>query len=268
MFRLAVATALSLLMSSAGNAAWRYNADRDPFTDEIASTASISKPGVFGASLIIRCKDGYLEAYFIPGQYIGDDSADVRFRFGKEDIENEVWSASTNGTAVFADRAAEFARLAASSSTLAIEVSDFSDTPHSEVFSLAGSSAAIGRVMQNCQIMLNNPRNIDGEIWRRVVQDLDKLSVSDAQILSDALASEEDTEKLNARKSIALYLRMSAFWVNYWTVCEVNKPKHKYCQQWLKSLDYDSDADYPVEVVDLLLNDERDDKVAESAATS
>jgi hypothetical protein len=267
MFRIAAAIALSLLMSSAGNAAWRYSADRDPFTDEIASTASISKPGVFGASLVVRYKDGYLEAYFIPGQYIGNESADVRFRFGKEEIENEVWSASTNGTAVFADRASEFARLAASSSTLAIEVSDFSDTRHSEVFSLAGSSAAIGRVMQNCQIMLNNPRNMDGEIWRRVIQDLDKLSVSDAQFLSDALASDDDAEKLNGRKSLALYRRMSAFWVNYWTVCEINKPKHKFCKQWLDRLERDPDADYPVEVVDLLLTDEREEKVSEVTAS-
>jgi hypothetical protein len=100
---------------------------------------------------------------------------------------------------------------------------------------------------------------MDDGIWRRVVQDLDKLSVNETQTLSNLIGKTETGVDVDGRRTTTLYRMMSEFWVGYWTVCEADKPKHKFCQQWLKSLERDPDADYPVEVVELLFSDERDE---------
>lgn len=248
-----------LITSELSHARWIYNADRDPFTDEKASTAIKSNPGYLSPSLIIRCKDGYLESYYHPGQYLGsDDYSYVRYRFDKLEPEEAGWPLSTSGKAVFSDTAVEFARYVLSKSSLVIEAEDFSGEMQRSKFSLSGSSGPVGKVLSDCKLMSKNPRSIDDEIWRRVVQDLDKQSIEGTELISDILnefASDED-KAITDRSNIEIYRSLSSFYNNIIFACTEGKDfamKLSSCIDYRKLISNDVNADYPLEAVDLLI---------------
>lgn len=247
-----------LFLSTQGQAKWRYNADRDPFTDEKASSAIKTNPGFEGSSLIVRCKDGYLESYLATSKYLGnDDYSAVRFRFNKLEAEKGVWSHSTSGRAVFSDAAVEFARKIIKYSNLAIEAEDYSGEAHFSRFSLSGSSGPVGRVLNDCRLMRQNPRDIDSDIWRRIVQELDQLSVDNVDIISEALNSVWTSDKSNGdRSNIILYRNLSKLYVLMQYACRENKEVATplpSCKLYQKNLLRDDQASYPVDGVDLLL---------------
>jgi hypothetical protein len=242
-----------LAVSSPGYARWQYATEKDPFSDQPISRAYIIKPGLFGASLQIRCKDGRLESYLYTGQYLGAENVDVRYRFGKSEPESSVWSTSTKKDSAFSDSAAEFARLVIANSSLVIEVSDFSDTPHAFQFSLAGSSTPVLRVLQNCKLPTTDPRALNKAIWRRVVQDIDALSVTELGQFNALLEPAISTQGWDGRASAAIYLDLSTFWRRYWTYCIYKKPEYSHCVSYQNLLKYDKDADFPVEPVLLAL---------------
>ncbi len=249
---------LFLITSSAVEARWKYNADRDPFTDEKASTAIKTNPGFSGGSLIVRCKDGYLESYYNPSTYLGSDKySTVRYRFDKIKAEQEVWSLATSGKAVFAETAVEFARQIIAKSSLVIDAEDFSGEKHISRFSLSGSSGPVSKVLADCKLMSRDPRSIDPDIWRRVVHDLDKISFETADKVSFILGISEKPEgSVGDRKSIKLYKKLSNFYVNVIIACEFNPEsllKLESCKKYRQLIAEDNNADYPLEAIDLLI---------------
>ncbi len=249
---------LLLITSSVVEARWKYNADRDPFTDEKATTAIKTNPGFSGGSIIVRCKDGYLESYYIPSAYLGSDNySTVRFRFDKTEAEQEVWSLSSGGEAVFAEAAVEFARQIIAKSNLVIDAEDFSGEKHISRFSLSGSSGPVSKVLADCKLMSRDPRSIDPDIWRRVVQDIDKrdvkLSESVSLVLKNISSSEEN---IGDRSSIKIYKELSDFYSLVIFGCKNGNVfilKLDSCIKYRKLIENDENADYPLEAIAMLI---------------
>ena len=248
----------TLSLATSAQARWTYGAERDPFTDERASTAIKSNPGLFGASLVIRCKEGLLESYYVPGQYIGSSrSTFVRYRFDRKEPETDYWSLGTQGTAAFSSTAVEFAREIVSGSTLVIEADDFSDTPHRAKFSLSGSSGPVGRVLSDCKLRAKDPRLADSGIWRRVVQDVDELDVESIKKLSGLLDDIfEDSSPHGDRTGLRIYRTLTNIYLNTIDDCLAGKSLvagMPSCKRFLQARKANEDADYPIEAVELVL---------------
>ena len=248
------ALALLVFLSSPAAAAWQYRADRDPFTDERASSASLVKPGLFAGALVVRCKSGLIEAYVMPGEYLGSDDVSVRVRFDKAPPEERKWSIATSGKGAFSDVPVEFARKVIAHSLVVVELTDFAGVAHLERFSLAGSSGPVSRVLSDCALMSEDPRALDENIWRRVVQDVDELDVETAGNLGRALntlfgewGSHRD------RRDLILYRSMSRFYEAYWSLCESGKTDTASCKTYRDRLSRDPSADYPTEATELLV---------------
>jgi hypothetical protein len=257
MVRIALAL-LAIAIPASAEASWRYNADRDPFTDERASTAIQTNPGTFGASLIIRCKAGVLESYYVPSRYLGSSSyAYVRYRFDREEPQSGSWSLSTSGQAVFSDTAVEFARSVVRGSRLVIEAEDFSGTGQIPEFSLAGSSSPVSRVLADCMLMPTDPRAADDAIWRRVAQSVDELSVENAEFVGELLDTIFDEAAPHGdRRRLAIYQSMTTLYLATIYGCENgNEPFATLpsCVRFLQRRERDPEASYPIEAVQMLL---------------
>jgi hypothetical protein len=232
--------------------AWQYSATTDQFTDQRRSRAWSSTRG---AVISVRCAEGQVETYLMVQTYIDNDDANVRYRVDKGEVDENVWSSSTTGTGVFSPYAAQTARELASGSRFVIEVTNFADTPYTFSFSLAGSGAAIGRVLNDCGVPLANPRKTDPSIWRRVVDSIDDAPRDLVKSLQRALnLLEEAGLNETGRRDLATYQAASRFYANYWRSCEEGALKGAgYCDRWLSARKYDADADVTGDLFDVLL---------------
>jgi TonB family protein len=181
---------------------WTFASRTDPVEGSRIATASVSSTR---GSSFVRCKDGRLETFFAPWfTYIGQETANVRYRFSGGRVQSVTWSVSTNGTAVFADEPVYFARELARASSLAMDVYDFNGTPNRVSIPLSGSRVAITRVFTVCGLPIVDPSNANPEIDFRVVDAIDSLTIEAARDLgvqlevnSRAVRPVELYEKLN-----------------------------------------------------------------------
>jgi hypothetical protein len=100
-------------------------------------------------ALIWRCTGSTLEVYVVPSDYLGsEDYYNITYRFGKNEAVSSRWGASTDGDAAFLPDAevVAFSQQAAQTSTLAIRISDYEDTPHTYVFDLTGFTDAVAQL--------------------------------------------------------------------------------------------------------------------------
>ena len=250
--------AYALSMSATAEARWIYDSDRDPFTDERASTAIQRNPGVFGAAFVVRCKDGILESYYVPGQYLGSSGTSyVRYRFDRLEPESGYWNLSTNGKAVFSDTAAEIARGIVRGSSMVIEAEDVSGSGQVAHFSLSGSSGPVSRVLSDCRLRARDPRVDDDQIWRRVVQSVDEMSVENAEFVGTVLDDiYEESAPHGDRRGIAIYKSMTELYLLVKWGCKNGSEQVAdlpSCKTYLSRLERDPDAEYPVEAVPLLV---------------
>lgn len=247
-----IATAVACAFAVPAWATWSYERSTDKFTDELVS---IARETAQGGALIVRCKDGFLETYLVTNHYLDDDGSDVRYRIDKGEVDSSYWTSSTDGSTVFSQSPAETARALIAGGRLVIEASDFNGTRYSYTFSLAGSGAAVGKVLSDCGLPRKDPRLEDPAIWRRVVQSIDEVDKDTVKTLQTALNiyTGEGLPETGVRTT-ATYRVASEFYAVYWYSCEnaADKELHGPCKTWIASRKYDEDADYGAELWDVL----------------
>lgn len=244
-----IALFLALFALPASAQSWRVVSEDDPFDDRPNIRAQVIGRDYSAA---VRCKAGLLEV-LIMGGYIGEEDANVRYRFDDGEIHSDVWGASTSREGLFADAPGELARWMAAGSRMAFEYEDFADTPHQYSISLAGSGAAIGRVMDACGVPRTDPRSQDDTIWRRAVIDLDKLERDVVRDLQARFAETGWEVEVTGRRDLATYRALSQFYVGYWSLCEDGRALTSSCETWRSSRRYNADADYPKEPIALFI---------------
>lgn len=121
----------------------------DPITDATKAMAMVpsddlSRTG--GGAIMYRCTDEELEVFVNAGEYLGDDDRDVIYRFDDREPQEESWSISTSGSAVFADDDRQFAVSSAQSEKVAFRVFDYDGTPHTLEFELEGTGQALQKL--------------------------------------------------------------------------------------------------------------------------
>jgi hypothetical protein len=125
----------------------------DPFTDQCVVTALASyAEGMSKRTACIRCAGAKLDVCFDFGEFLADDRVSIRYRIDKGPVANEEWFPSAEGTAVFANEPAELVRFLMRGSMLNIEAQDFRGQPHRASFDLAGASALLKAVLDNCGV--------------------------------------------------------------------------------------------------------------------
>jgi hypothetical protein len=246
------ATGFALLAACPAHAAWTYEKSIDKFDDSLVSYAHGSAPG---GSMWVRCKGDVIETYFATVfVYIGNEDAAVRYRIDKGEVDEDYWSTSTEGDALFAPHPAATAREMAAGSRLAIEAMDFQDTPHTYSLSLSGSGAAINKVLADCGIPARNPRDSDPEIWRRVVDSLEEVprsTIRNVQSVLNQLTGAGLPE--TGVRTTATYQTASRFYEAYWTDCEAGNNAGKKCKDWNDLRKYSDDPDYTGNFFELLI---------------
>lgn len=247
---LAVAAAMSLVASSAAAQSWRYEASRDPFTDQVVARAHASSTA---QSMNVRCKDDRLEVYFWALGYLGD-GATVRYRFDGGEVRTNNWDTSTDGSGAFVPGPGEFARLLMTSSVLNIEVEGEYGAARRYRFNLAGSGGPVGRVLDACGVPRHETYVPNGPIWRRAVEDLEAVPRSEVEAVAHLLKSGGLYEgEPTAGRTRALYQALSDFYAAYWSLCEEGDALSQSCRTWRSRRQWDAEADYPKEPIELLV---------------
>ncbi|MET4684888.1 energy transducer TonB [Brevundimonas faecalis] len=246
-----IAITLAALSAAEGAQAqaWRVESSTDAFSDKRTVTASVRGRGF---AMVVRCKSDLLETYFLGG-YVGDDDANVRYRIDGGEVQEDVWDSSTSKDGLFADAPGEVARWMASGSRMVLEYEDFSGTPHQFNIPLGGSAVAINQALDACGVPRTNPRTIDGQVWRRVVIDIDKMDRSLVRGLQNLLNDQGFSIEPTGRRTQGTYAALSTFYSGYWTRCGEGQDLSASCTSWRSSKRLDPDADYTKEPIDLLL---------------
>lgn len=241
---------LALTIAAPASAqSWRFESDRDQFTDERRSRAVFQSRAI---SAGVRCHGGTLDVLFLV-TYIGEEDANVRYRFDRGEVQSSVWNASTSRDGLFAWDPGDIARQMMAGATMAFEHDDFAGSPHQYTISLAGSGASIGRVLDACDVPRTNPRSRDGSIWVRVIDDLDKAPRDIIPALQTALVGLGYEVPEDGRRSQATYRALSDFYVRYREDCEGGREGGNSCTAWKSSRRYTGDADFPTRPIDLLV---------------
>ena len=236
-----LAIIFAAVSSSPANAAWRYERSADKFTDALVSYAHVS---VRDAEMLVRYKDDTVEAYLGIQDYIDDESASVRCRVDKGDVDEDVWSISTDGTSVFSPHSVSVARKMASGNRLSIEVTDFQGSPHTFSFSLSGSASAINRVLKDCGVPARDPRSVDSTISRRVADAIDEGPRELVKRLQEALNNDGAGLPETGERTMATYQAASRVYAGYWADCEAGTIRGEICEDWRTERRYNSNYEY------------------------
>ncbi|MNS16461.1 hypothetical protein D3C71_498010 [compost metagenome] len=189
--------------------------------------------------------------------YLDNEGAQTRYRVDGGEVFDDYWDTSTDGSGVFSPTPGIFARRLAAGNRVVIQAEKYDGSPVTYSFGLAGSGAVIGRVMSDCGLPVQDPHMIDGSIWLRVVDDLDRAHPDDVEpvqnMLNDLFRDKQITDR-PGRKGQSTYERLSAFYAAYWHLCaDAADPPSAACEMWKRRKEYDADADYGVEAVPLLI---------------
>lgn len=124
---------------------WIVSVDTDPITDRKGITFMLQAEGatrIDTPTLIIRCRQGELDAFISPDEYLGSDNDRITIRFGADTPTQERWTESANHSALFVPgnraKVEEFVRKLARYDRLAAQVRPYNKAPMSMVFELAG----------------------------------------------------------------------------------------------------------------------------------
>lgn len=175
-------------------AEWRYVADDDPFNDRPIHRAIYTRDvATSDASILVRCdSDLNLEVFVDPGDYVGGNSPRVMWRIDKEESVEESWSISTQGTSVVTSNPILAWRMARGSQ-LTFRAYDFSGTPITVSYPLAGAIAAISPVLAACNLRKTEPSNSTESIY-----DIDIPGVPPS-IIDEVIHWGEQSLKFNAK---------------------------------------------------------------------
>ncbi|ABZ76351.1 hypothetical protein Shal_1786 [Shewanella halifaxensis HAW-EB4] len=155
---------LTSIQTSAVAQPWEFSSTVDDFADTSISIASTKTSDGKGMAFV-RCNaKTKLEIVFADGQYMGTGkSLSVRYRIDKDEVVNQRWRPSTEGTSLFVGSSGKYplARNLANGEKIIIEVKDYKGTPHKFSFALTGAKEPIRQVFDKCGIPFELPQ-IDG----------------------------------------------------------------------------------------------------------
>ena len=104
--------------------------------------------------LIARCKKNKTDVYVNWNSYMGSDKVPVAFRFGENQANQNSWSPSTDGTALFAPdyfHIKLLRRIVESESTkLTLRSTPFHESPVTAVFDTTGAKESLMKLSQTC----------------------------------------------------------------------------------------------------------------------
>jgi type VI secretion system protein VasI len=125
---------------------WRISTDVSPIDDSktvvciLDADASVQVGyNTIKPSLIVRYKEGGLNAYVNYGTFLGSDNIPVTLRFGKGNAESTTWSISTDNKAAFiSGNVAQFVNRLESVDSLIVRLTPYSENPVTISFSPNG----------------------------------------------------------------------------------------------------------------------------------
>lgn len=131
---------------------WVVIRTTDSMTDKPRITLSNTGEAQLGRtdrapSINVRCFQGKLDVFVQAGTFIGSrDNMRTTVRFGDGQPQSQAWSASAQGTAVFAPNAAAFLTAAYRVPQILVEVLDFRGVPYRSVYKNEGLTEAVKEV--------------------------------------------------------------------------------------------------------------------------
>jgi type VI secretion system protein VasI len=140
--------------SAIGN--WRINIDRSPIDDSKTVTGSLDAGSLVKTNqyterpmLIIRYKEGGLQAFIAFQSFLGTGTTDVTTRFGNDAPTTEAWSISTDHKKIFyPGESAAFVKKLNSSENLVVRVTPSSEGPVTFSFNATGLEAVMDAFKQ------------------------------------------------------------------------------------------------------------------------
>lgn len=227
--------AVAVAIAGQAHAAWIYKSQTDPLTDERISTAS-GWDSRTRALAVVRCTAGDLEMFVAGDDFVDTGGADVRWRFDKRPADGDYWNTSTAGNGVFAPYPDAMAREMAKASSMIFEIEDFRGTPQLYSFSMAGSGAAISRVLSDCGQPLTGPWTADRSIAPEVIDTLFLVRPSELKIVQGGLNElGVASVREDGQRDLATYQAASRLWQEYWGNCERGDLLTLACDEWRRT---------------------------------
>lgn len=134
---------------------WSVSREVSPVDDSVTVTAHLqadspapSRRGRDGPAMILRYKEGKVDAYVVFDTFLGSESTTATVRFGKDPAVEQRWWISTDHKAAFVmGDALEFMRKLEQSDTFLIRVTPYSESPVTVSFSTAGVSKVVEAIV-------------------------------------------------------------------------------------------------------------------------
>lgn len=130
---------------------WRVSTDTSPVDDSKTVTAHLAADAPITAGyrkgqpvMVLRYKEGKVDAYIVFDLFLGSESIEATVRFGKEPATQQNWWVSTDHKAAFVmGDAMEFIKKLSQADSFLIRVTPYSESPVTVSFSPAGADAVI-----------------------------------------------------------------------------------------------------------------------------
>jgi hypothetical protein len=216
-------SAAMILMATAAHAEWSYAARQD-------STTAYASYGRVGA--MIRCIDGRLEAFVDFDEFLSNRSVSVAWKTDNSDERTGRWYPSSDGTALFVDEQADFARALIAGNRVTIEPTGGDRV----TLDLSGSGTAIRRVLSDCgfpEVSRENLEGVDKHIALEVERWGPKSTRAYKEVLADAGFYDGD---IDGEQDDALFVAATAFYNDYIERCRDGESLGLSCDILQRSL--------------------------------
>lgn len=222
------------------SAQWKFRTEVDELDDVKITTASIDVGNLLEQdSIVLKCKNNYLEAYVTFATYLNNDEVLIKYRVDKGPLKKEKWFPSADGKAMFADEAADFARALARGNQLIIEAEDYRGSLYREKFSLAGSASAIYPVLQICGRGTQAPHERLSNVRRDVSLNAERMGPSTTENAKAVLKAMGFYDgEIDGTKNDQFFVALSTFFEDYLIRCRRGEVAGTVCRGW-KILKFD-----------------------------
>jgi len=149
------AIATALMATSLNAAAWVSSHSVDAMSDDAITTAVHVEDR---SALVVRCKNGDLDAHWRPFEYVGSSKKYVDqtgeksmvYRIDGGDMYRGSWGLSTDNRAMFAPNPEFFVKQLQAGGKIALRTTNYHGTEINSGLTLEGSSQHIQKVLDAC----------------------------------------------------------------------------------------------------------------------
>jgi hypothetical protein len=210
---------------------WELVHSKDDMTDETRVSAQlIGGEARDNTTLTIRCVEKRLEALSTFDQYLGNDSRPVKFRIDQQLPEQESWSISAKGTAVFATESADFARQLMPAKKVLIEVSDYRGVTHRAMYEWVAGTEKIGEVLRACGRSTESLTSKVPGLRKDIALEIERWGPKNIEVKKRALATIAGFKgDINPDMTSDFALAVQSFADDFNTRCKAGKAKGDYC---------------------------------------